>query len=95
MMLTLFRSTGQLTRLTLSVLVWQICQSSACANPTGGTVAQGAASISSTGSKLTITTAGNARINWQSFNIAANETTTFVQPSSSSVAWNQINEINP
>lgn len=94
MMLTLFRSTGQLTRLTLSALVWQMCQSSACANPTGGTVAQGTASINSTGSKLTVTTSGNTLINWQSFNIAANETTTFVQPSASSVAWNQINDVN-
>ena len=71
-----------------------MCQSSACANPTGGTVAQGTASISSSGSKLTITTSGNALINWQSFNIAANETTTFVQPSASSVAWNRINDVN-
>jgi hypothetical protein len=42
-------------------------------------------------SHLTITAANNAYINWQSFNIGAGETTTFVQPSSSSVVWNQIN----
>jgi filamentous hemagglutinin family protein len=66
------------------------------ANPTGGTVTQGAATFNSSGSQFTINqTSANAFINWQSFNIGAGETTTFVQPSSTSVAWNQINDVNP
>ncbi len=80
----------------LSLLVWLSCQHFACANPAGGTVAQGAASFSTAGSQFTINqTSGSAFINWQSFNIGAGETTTFVQPSSSSVVWNQINDVNP
>ena len=66
------------------------------ANPTGGSVAQGSASFNTSGSHLTINqTSANAFINWQSFNIGAGETTTFVQPSSSSLVWNQINDANP
>lgn len=66
------------------------------ANPTGGAVAQGAATFNTSGSQLTINqTSANAFINWQSFNIDAGETTTFVQPSSTSVVWNQINDPNP
>ena len=77
---------------TLAVLLVQSNQHPAYANPTGGTVAQGAATITTAGSQLTIQqTSANAYINWQSFNIPAGETTTFIQPSSASVAWNQIN----
>jgi len=66
------------------------------ANPTGGSVTQGAATFNTAGSQFTVNqTSANAFINWQSFNIGAGETTTFVQPSSSSVAWNQINDANP
>ena len=61
------------------------------ANPTGGTVVQGTATFNSSGSQMTINTSAQTLINWQSFNIGVGETTTFVQPSSSSVVWNQIN----
>jgi filamentous hemagglutinin family protein len=82
--------------LTLSFLAWQLGGLSVEANPTGGTVAQGSATINSSGSQLTINqTSSGALINWSSFNIGVGETTTFVQPSSSSVAWNQINGGNP
>src|SRR5579862_831463 len=68
------------------------------ANPTGGAVApgQGAATISGSGSpQVTINqTSANAFINWTSFNINAGETTTFNQPSSSSVTWNYIYDPN-
>ncbi|MCX6924740.1 MAG: filamentous hemagglutinin N-terminal domain-containing protein [Verrucomicrobia bacterium] len=65
------------------------------ADPVGGTVTQGTASFTSQGSQFTITTSDRAAINWQSFNIGVGQTTTFVQPSSSSVVWNQINDPNP
>jgi filamentous hemagglutinin family protein len=59
--------------------------------PSGGTVAQGAASFNTSGSQLTVTTSANTLINWQSFNIGSAATTTFVEPSATSVVWNQIN----
>jgi len=67
----------------------------AIANPAAATVAQGRASFSSSGPQLTIHTSDRAYINWQSFNIGIGETTTFVQPSSSSLVWNKINDPNP
>jgi filamentous hemagglutinin family protein len=67
------------------------------ANPTGGAAAQGMANIIGLGtSQVTINqSSANAFINWQTFNIAAGETTTFNQPSATSVTWNQINDANP
>ena len=62
----------------------------ALANPLGMTVQSGSASASSSGSQLTVTAANNTVLDWSSFNIAVGETTTFVQPSSGSVVWNQI-----
>ncbi|HVU26355.1 MAG TPA: filamentous hemagglutinin N-terminal domain-containing protein, partial [Verrucomicrobiae bacterium] len=65
------------------------------AKPTGGVVSQGAASFNSSGPQLTINqTSGNTFINWQTFNIGSGETVTFNQPSSTSVAWNFINDPN-
>src|SRR5215470_3560364 len=63
-------------------------------NPSGGTVTQGSASFNYSGSTLTVNTSDRAFINWQSFNIGLGETTTFQQPSSTSVVWNQINDPN-
>src|SRR5262245_41706457 len=65
------------------------------ANPQGGTVAQGTASFTTSGpsgSQLTVQTSDRAFINWQSFNIGVGETTTFQQPSSSSLVWNSIHD---
>ena len=62
----------------------------ALANPTGLTVSRGSASAVTSGATLTVTAANNAQLNWQSFNIAAGETTLFQQPSSSSIVWNTI-----
>ena len=61
----------------------------ALANPTGMTVASGAATAQTSGSQLTVTTSQNALLNWQSFNIAAGETTIFNQPSAYSVVMQQ------
>lgn len=80
----------------LLLLAWTGDMVPTRANPSGPTVAQGAATFNSSGSQLTIhQTSANALINWQRFNIGAGETTTFVQPSSSAVAWNRINDPNP
>jgi filamentous hemagglutinin family protein len=65
------------------------------ANPTGLTVSQGSASVQASGSQLNVTTSAAAVLNWQSFNIASGETTTFLQPSSDSVALNIIGGASP
>ena len=68
----------------------------ATANPTGMTVHGGSATATSSGSQLTVTTTSqNTFLNWQSFNIAAGETTIFQEPSTTSIVWNQINNANP
>jgi filamentous hemagglutinin family protein len=67
----------------------------AFANPTGLSVASGSATVRQSGSDLTITASQNAFLNWQSFNIAAGQTTIFQQPSSTSIVWNRINDPNP
>ena len=78
--------------------MWQSGGWFALANPAFNTATvfpQGMATFSPSGSQLTITAANNTFINWTSFNIDAGETTTFVQPSSSSLVWNQIGGANP
>lgn len=67
----------------------------ALANPQGLTVQSGTATAVVNGNQLTITASHNAFLNWQSFNIAAGQTTTFIQPSAASVVWNRINDANP
>ncbi len=72
-----------------------VVQGSASLRSLGSQVSQGSATYSSSGTQFTIQAANHTVINWQSFNIGAGETTTFVQPSSSSVVWNTINDPNP
>jgi filamentous hemagglutinin family protein len=64
----------------------------ALAGPAGPNVVGGSATIQGAGSgTVTINqTSQNAIINWQTFNIGRNETTTFVQPGSSSTALNRV-----
>ena len=66
------------------------------ANPTGGSVSAGQATISSSGQTVTIQqSSSKAVLNWASFNIAPGELTQFQQPSSSPIALNRINDVNP
>ncbi|TDX61815.1 filamentous hemagglutinin family protein [Methylosinus sp. sav-2] len=63
----------------------------ALANPTGGVVVDGAATIASAGSVTNITQATNrAIINWQGFSIGAGETVNFLQPTATSVTLNRV-----
>ena len=63
----------------------------AFANPEGGNVTAGSATISQTGNELQINqTSDNAIIEWNSFDIQSGETTRFIQPSSSSFALNRV-----
>ncbi len=82
-------------RLVAAVLMLGIALD-ATANPTGMTVQSGSATATTSGSQFTVTTTSqNTLLNWQSFNIAANETVKFREPSSTSIVWNQINNANP
>ena len=66
------------------------------ANPAGGTVSAGSATISSSGNILDVTqTTTKAVIDWRSFDIAPGETTKFIQPSSSAMTLNRINSATP
>jgi len=82
-------------RRVLTALLGVLAVPEARANPQGLTVQSGTASATVNGSQLNVTVSGNAFLNWQSFNIGAGETTTFLQPSSTSVVWNRINDQNP
>ncbi|MEO8155567.1 MAG: YDG domain-containing protein, partial [Rhizobacter sp.] len=59
--------------------------------PTGGQVARGQASLTSTGNRLDITqTSQQAIINWQSFSIGAGAQVNFMQPGASAVVLNRV-----
>lgn len=59
--------------------------------PTGGVVTAGTATIASGTNALTVTQTSNAAaLNWQSFDVAAGNSVTFVQPSSNAVALNRV-----
>lgn len=82
---------GRLTICCAVFLVMLLCVRSAQANPTGGVVEQGAATISNSGSKLTINqSTDKVVINWQDFDIGSGDVTEFIQPSSSAIALNRI-----
>ncbi|NMM81047.1 filamentous hemagglutinin [Acidovorax sp. SRB_14] len=75
----------------LAVSLMMACGASAYAQPAGGVVSAGSATIGGTAGNMTITqTTPNVAINWQSFGINAGESVRFDQPSSSSVALNRV-----
>src|SRR6185312_6847173 len=69
----------------------------AIANPVGGAVVSGQGSITNPNSTTTLINqqSNGLIINWSSFNVAGNETVQFVQPSSTSVALNNILSQSP
>jgi fibronectin-binding autotransporter adhesin len=69
----------------------------AAANPKNGTVVGGSAKIDQSDPKNTkiVQSSDRAAINWQGFDIGAGETTTFLQPSSSSVMLNRVTGSDP
>ena len=61
------------------------------ANPSGGVVTSGSASIAQSGAVTNITQSTNkAAINWNSFSISSSETVNFNQPSVSSITLNRV-----
>ncbi len=77
----------------LTCLGTMILVSSTYANPVGGTVSNGSAAITApdTNTVVITQTSDKAILNWESFNIGEQETTRFVQPSTSAIALNRIN----
>ncbi|HXO00860.1 MAG TPA: filamentous hemagglutinin N-terminal domain-containing protein, partial [Stellaceae bacterium] len=73
------------------------CAGTAAANPQGGQVVGGQATITNTApNTLTIDqTTPRAAIDWKSFNIGPNQTTQFVQPSASAIALNRVQAGDP
>ena len=65
------------------------------ANPAGMSVGSGSATAQQLGSQLNITVSQTAILNWQSFNVQAGETTSFLQPSANSVVFNVIGGQSP
>ena len=83
------RKKGSGRRLTLAAL--SLTAAVAQAGPSGGQVVSGNGQISSSGNTTTVTQSSqNLSLNWQTFNIAPQETVDFVQPSTTAVAVNHI-----
>ena len=65
--------------------------SSTVAGPGGGQVVGGSGSIAQSGNTTTINQATqNMAIDWQSYNVNANERVQYIQPNSSSISLNRI-----
>ena len=73
-------------------VVWMLAYSAlAQAEPMGGVVTAGSATVGGRAGQMTVTqTTARAAINWQSFGIQAAESVQFIQPNSSSVALNRV-----
>ncbi len=93
-----FKSGSSLNRKGLLGISVAIALSSTAtyANPVDGSVIAGSADITSSGKNLNITqNSDRAVIDWRSFDIAADESTNFIQPNSSSVALNRVTNNMP
>lgn len=91
--LTEMRHPARLSALGLGALA----PLAALANPTGGQVVGGSATISTPSANGTVINQGSQRavINWQQFSVGANQYVQFVQPSSSAVVLNRVIGSNP
>ncbi|HEY1172521.1 MAG TPA: hypothetical protein VGH19_14220 [Verrucomicrobiae bacterium] len=80
------------TGLVLSSLATSLAVNQGHANPLGGTVAAGNATITGEGSALTTInqTSQTAVINWQDFSIGLGEITRFIQPGADSAVLNRV-----
>ena len=82
---------GVIIRKSLVLLASLLPLTGMHANPTGGAVTHGSATIDRNGNVLTINQGTDRLImGWQAFSIGQGETTRFVQPSSSSMALNRV-----
>jgi filamentous hemagglutinin family protein len=68
----------------------------ASAQPAGGLVVAGQASIAQTANRTTVTqTSQNAAVNWQSYNVGSAHTVQYIDPSSKSMTLNRVIGPNP
>ena len=82
---------GSFSLKILAVSLMMACGAGVHAQPVGGVVSAGSATIGGTAGAMMITqTTPNVAINWQSFGINAGQSVQFVQPGSSSVALNRV-----
>jgi filamentous hemagglutinin family protein len=73
-----------------------VLASPAIANPTGGAVSTGSASISTSSKTTTIDqTSEDVVIDWSSFNVGSGQTTNFEQPNAQAIAVNRIGGNDP
>lgn len=77
---------------TMAMVIGSLVSGGAHANPTGGNVVAGGATINDRGNgTLDINqSTGKAIINWKGFSIGANETVNFRQPGSNSITLNRV-----
>ena len=82
----------QASKYVVASVIGSMCLNSAVfASPVGGRVVAGQASITNTANGLRINqTTGKAAIDWNSFDIAANEAVQFIQPDTSSLVLNRV-----
>ena len=75
-----------------SVILFLAATASLSANPTGGVVVSGSATISGLGTpNVTVTQTSNTLvIDWKAFSISKDEVTTFIQPSATSTVLNRV-----
>ena len=78
-----------------SLAVTAMLASPTQAGPSGGQVTTGQGAISDSADTTTINqSSNNLSVNWQSFNVSANETVNFIQPSATAIAVNRILDTN-
>jgi len=76
--------------------IWMLPSQVVLANPTGGAVVGGSATITQTPGVTTVNQSSNrAVINWKDFSIGNGELTQFKQPDRSSIALNRVTGKNP
>jgi filamentous hemagglutinin family protein len=85
---TFLRGSTALCSILLPALVW--------AGPEGGVVTHGSAQIIQSGTTTTINQISDrAVLDWQSFNLSADESARFNQPGAHAITVNRIHDINP
>jgi filamentous hemagglutinin family protein len=95
MKMQFIRSGNKGTFLLLLPLYLVLAAGRGYANPQGMKVVSGSAQRAQQGNSMQITTSQNAVLQWNSFDIAAGETTVFKQPSATSIVFNNIHGANP
>jgi filamentous hemagglutinin family protein len=77
--------------LLVGALMTMMASAATWAAPAGGVIDSGSGSIGSSGNVTSINQASNKiAINWNSFNVAGNETVNFIQPGRDAIALNRV-----